>query len=687
MWFLLSFLLGVSFNDWSLIDSVSINLDVSAGNYLCVKFDAPIDSLEVYTPPDFLTPLSKQAVAYSPGWLRIDLVANLSQLDSDLQDQYATMILDAPPAWVDELSFQVAHIPSNILSNPNFYPEVITENTKFIYQADSVLAYADIIDYGGADYYSTVRYRAVNESGDTIELEYPKEYYYWYIVHPKISRELCTYINPNTGDPSFPPTGKFWRDYLFNQADAGYPVLRDYFTNCSILWGCLHNDTTDANGAVAKLNNWMRQVMVFQSPSSRKYQPVHIYHQHRGTCTEWGILTAAAARACLIPTVRTSAYGDNHHWNEFYESRWVQWEPVNKMIDNYTYDPGWWQLAAAINWRGDGYTWTVSERYTPFCTLTVKVIDVNQDPVDGAFVAVRGGPNQVTWYCAFGYTNSAGECSFTLGDLLNYDCRVTSSIGEVYWTPVITNSQGGEHYSWTPQLDGVVPSISVFDDTLPESPQDEYKVAVNLDVPQEAIYGNNPDDNSLFIKRDSTGNLEFFICDSLNFTKFVAGSKFLAFLISKDISTIDTSFVFPTSEPWYLIVSNKDVVANAQSVSLRVELYKKTGGIASVVYNPSQNLSVYPNPFNQKAVIRVQGLGRGLINQTPTLQIYDLAGRLIKSLPLITDNLSTGFCESLTTAVAWDGTDSSFNKVPSGIYFLKLKLGPEQVMTKLLLLR
>ncbi|MDI6839876.1 MAG: hypothetical protein QMD71_03315 [bacterium] len=74
----------------------------------------------------------------------------------------------------------------------------------------------------------------------------------------------------------------------------------------------------------------------------------------------------------------------------------------------------------------------------------------------------------------------------------------------------------------------------------------------------------------------------------------------------------------------------------------------------------SCGLEAYPNPFRDKTVIRVQGLGRGLINQTPTLQIYDLAGRIVKSFPLITSHLS------LSTAVYWDGSDNDGKKLGTG---------------------
>ncbi|MDI6839662.1 MAG: T9SS type A sorting domain-containing protein [bacterium] len=98
-------------------------------------------------------------------------------------------------------------------------------------------------------------------------------------------------------------------------------------------------------------------------------------------------------------------------------------------------------------------------------------------------------------------------------------------------------------------------------------------------------------------------------------------------------------------------------------------------------------LEVYPNPFRKKTVIRAQGLGRGLINQTPTLQIYDLTGRLVKSFSLITPQDPSDNHLSLITAVSWDGTDLAGNEVESGVYFCKLIAGDNSITKKIIVIR
>jgi len=85
-------------------------------------------------------------------------------------------------------------------------------------------------------------------------------------------------------------------------------------------------------------------------------------------------------------------------------------------------------------------------------------------------------------------------------------------------------------------------------------------------------------------------------------------------------------------------------------------------------------LTCQPNPFTKKVEIRyripeIRKIeNRNFpISQFPiSLCIYDVSGRCIRSLSLITPH------SSLITSVSWDGTDEKGNEVRSGIYFIAL---------------
>ena len=90
-------------------------------------------------------------------------------------------------------------------------------------------------------------------------------------------------------------------------------------------------------------------------------------------------------------------------------------------------------------------------------------------------------------------------------------------------------------------------------------------------------------------------------------------------------------------------------------------------------------LDIYPNPFTTVVSVKWSGISEANLKVCPTIQIYDLSGRLVKTL--ITNPLS------LTTAVSWDGRDNSGRKVATGVYFLRLKAGKFVRIKKLVVVR
>ena len=102
--------------------------------------------------------------------------------------------------------------------------------------------------------------------------------------------------------------------------------------------------------------------------------------------------------------------------------------------------------------------------------------------------------------------------------------------------------------------------------------------------------------------------------------------------------------------------------------SAKVYFKKKVQSLVAKVQ--SSKLRIYPNPFRKKTSIEFsvgQGFSIANLKVCPTIQIYDLTGRLVKSLP-ITEHRTP------ITEVVWDGKDNNGVKLSSGIYFLKVDL-------------
>ncbi|MCK4694293.1 MAG: hypothetical protein KAT74_00950, partial [Candidatus Cloacimonetes bacterium] len=351
--------------EWVLVDSASFTKLLPSGEKCYVSVQSSTNFLILCLPSDNLTDDAETAVEIAPDWLKMDLRDNFRRLDDATQNLYADLIINAIYPFIDEICFEVAHIaPQTLTSSMN--PQILLENVITLYSNDSFFSYVDIIDYEGDDYYSTTVYYVLEE-GEIQEIELPREIYYWYIVHPKLHKEIPNYINPATGSPADPPTGVFWRDYLMNHNDTGYPLLRTRLDTCQVLWKCEQN--TVNNGAVGVITQWILDVMTFQSHTHHD-QPVRIYHWHIGTCSVHSYLTSATARAALIPATVNVMYSDNHKINEFWDRRWVAWEPVNTYVDNPGGYENWgWDVASAFNWRGDSFIWDTTEKYTEVCTL------------------------------------------------------------------------------------------------------------------------------------------------------------------------------------------------------------------------------------------------------------------------------------------------------------------------------
>jgi hypothetical protein len=161
-----------------------------------------------------------------PGIEYYDTISYLQYINYSTMDIYAKLISSAENKFKDEIAFSIAHTPTQVLFQTRHNP-VYKKNAELLYEIDQYLDYASIVEYGSytsGDYYSTVSYKYKTSATGTIQTtELPRDIYYWYIVHPKISDEIPNYINPETGEAASPPLGRFWRDYLFYHNDTEYP--------------------------------------------------------------------------------------------------------------------------------------------------------------------------------------------------------------------------------------------------------------------------------------------------------------------------------------------------------------------------------------------------------------------------------------------------------------------------------
>ena len=87
----------------------------------------------------------------------------------------------------------------------------------------------------------------------------------------------------------------------------------------------------------------------------------------------------------------------------------------------------------------------------------------------------------------------------------------------------------------------------------------------------------------------------------------------------------------------------------------------------------------YPNPFNPSTVIQFT-IPQNLTNERTKLTVYNIQGEVIKKL--LDDKLASG-----TYLTRWNGQNQFGNQVSSGIYFYEVRIGKNNFVGKMNLLK
>ena len=87
-----------------------------------------------------------------------------------------------------------------------------------------------------------------------------------------------------------------------------------------------------------------------------------------------------------------------------------------------------------------------------------------------------------------------------------------------------------------------------------------------------------------------------------------------------------------------------------------------------------------PNPFSDRTSIRFS-LGLEELSANPSVEIYDASGRLVERLNIEVDS------KGQFKYVCWDGRNSDGKRLPSGIYFFRLKAKEKAATRKMVMLR
>jgi len=101
-------------------------------------------------------------------------------------------------------------------------------------------------------------------------------------------------------------------------------------------------------------------------------------------------------------------------------------------------------------------------------------------------------------------------------------------------------------------------------------------------------------------------------------------------------------------------------------------------GLLPDMFAPAMAITAHPNPFTQSTDIRLAHLPEGYSDAR--LSIYDATGRIVRTIDISV--LSTG-----SRTLKWNGRDTNYDPVPSGIYLLRLEIADVPSATRLVKLR
>lgn len=691
--------------NWIPIDSITLTTHLMENERVVVSFDPTTETIECFLQPDTLPSSVQEAVDISPDWLEANLIDNFRKLPFDFQLTYADLLSSSPdPRLVDEIAFQIAHIGWETLIDTTFDPNLLVENAQYLYQNDDSLLYADILDYGRPpwdDYWSTVGYWAV-EKGETVQYVIPKEIYYYYIVHPQLSDE-----SPRMDGYVY---NRFWRDYLFYNADSSYPLLGEKLKRVKVLWEATDTaqvyppgrsfDSTDV--ALDVIGNWVSETVPVMATGNRPIQPNVIAHEHNGNCGELQDVLQGAARSALIPVVATMNICEDHVWNEFYYKGWKEYQidrgygvtHINDFSTAYDDQHGGSKKVSSVwNWRSDGYAWTRTGSYSNSCSLHVEVKDARGLPVDGARVLIYseyiyGGLTVTTW----GFTDSNGRCSFELGELRNFYVHINSPIGDYpegadEVVKVISYSLTGAHYYKTFYIPNFIQIPRSVLAPPPSQPSYTHKFELEVEVPYEILHGyvrarRDCEDTGYYhtySKEGSGGRLDLFVVDEENFLKYESNDEFEASLIAKNLKHGTLEFISPELKKWYFVLSNEDVLTTSRGLEVKMRLYKNQEVAIGEEFAGAQanfwlGLAT-PNPFRRNTTISFSTTSPGWVN----LSVYDAKGALVNTL-------LKGFIQPGNHTTLWDRFNSGGKKAPSGVYFYRLTQNGRSLTKKVVLI-
>jgi hypothetical protein len=682
------------------LDSINGSDMLYPGQFSAFELDTRTKKVKYIGPVYEINSKCYEALEIVPKWIEDQLLLKFRELHSlDLDDDYAQIILDAADIShyiVDEVAFTVANLSATSLNHSRFKSdkEYIIRIAQFIYMVKDSLKYVDLVEHGNyesRDYYTTTKYRIADGLNGAVDwYEIPYEYYYWYIVHPKINGE-GVWVQDNVNDQQQRTWGYSWQDYIWFNPDPSHDYTQvnlssdvgtvntiqrfgDIMQKPDVLWNRNKNyylfgrDLNSYDHALDLLGNWGSRAIPADPiiGESRAIHPNQILYEHRGRCGEDSYLMTAACRTALIPTICAGTHREDHVFDQIWDNDWNHFEFFRgglansgwgwtNLMDRGGYEelsPDYWILSFVHGYRPDGYIFNHTPYYTDVCYLKLRLVDENDNPLDGVQVQIfakpgHPGDNNIV-YSGQAFTNSLGSVDIEAGDGKVYYLRLyhpsfgyLPSEEQVYiLTNQYTYTSAGQTYdAGTMKIPVTLNQLKTVSNKAPENGDfglhlkwssteiitgiKERAGGIEMDYQRSRFYFWN----------DTSGAVSFFVCDSANYQLFKAGNEFEAFEAYNYTESGDVYVAFPNEGKWYAVLANAQALNNYDFVEANCGLLENVStsvvvngdpvvSVSNIIDSEQFVFNVLPNPFGGECRFQLP------VN-TEKVMVYNSVGQMI----------------------------------------------------------
>jgi hypothetical protein len=606
--------------------------------------------------------------------------------------------------------------------------DYIIRNAQFIYNVDDSLKYVDIVEYGdyqSRDYYTTTKYRIADGKGGTVSWqEIPYEYYYWYIVHPKLNAE-GVWVQDQTSDQQQRTWGYSWQDYIWSNPDPTHDYTKVNLTSSlgtvgtiprfgemmqqpDVLWNRDKNyylfgrPLTTFDHALDLLANWASKAIpadpVVGQP--RAIHPNQILYYHRGRCGEDSYLMTAACKTALIPVICRGTMREDHVFDAFWDKDWNHYEffrgglAVNgwgwtNLLERGGYEelsPDYWVISFVHGYRPDGYIFNHTPYYTDVCHLKLRLVDNNEKPLDGVQVRLFARPghnsdpnDNAVAYSGQAYTDSYGKVSFDVGDRKVYYYQLyhpsfgfLPSENQVYLfteSNVLT-TKNKTYDVGTAKLPVDIKSLNSQSSSAPANADFGIHLKWNAKEIRTGINDLDYQKSKFHYWEKEQGSVSFFVCDETNYNLFKQGNQFSAYEVYNYTESGDVFLALPEGNKWYVVLSNTQSYNNYQFIDANCELLENVQTSIDIddpytfvegQQNSPAEFAVYPNPVFDKASLELSA-------DTKEVEVYSAIGNKL---------------ETIKYPFIWNPAKNYAN----GYYFFKAINSEKILITKVLLMR